>query len=219
MTLDEALKVSNQDIADFLDGLPPEKMHCSVMGREALRAAVCNYRGEIWSDDHEEGALVCKCFAVDEFMIREQIDENHLSSVEEVTGYTKAGGSCCACHEAIERILFEALEARGERFEPGGVAVRTEGQVTATPIPSGKTLVQRIRGIEAVLDAVRPELVRDGGNVELVDLDGQSLYLKLTGACSGCQLASATLGGIQQRLLEQTGEFFKLVPVERRALS
>jgi NifU-like protein len=212
MTLDRALQVSNQDIADYLDGLPPEKMHCSVMGREALQAAVANYRGEEWKDDHEEGALVCKCFAVDEKLIENTIRANGLSTVEEVVNYTKAGGGCSACHEGVEEILNRVLGESGKSFAP------TAG-TTPLPVQAGRprlTTVERIRRIEAVLDSVRPTLQRDHGDVELVDVDGRQVYVKMRGACAGCQMAAVTLEGIQERMVEALGEFVRVIPAEAR---
>lgn len=209
-TLDEALRVTNQDIADFLDGLPPEKMHCSVMGREALQAAVANYRGEEWKDAHEEGALVCKCFAVDSVMIEETVRANGLRTVEDVTNYTKAGGGCSSCHEGIEEILTKVLAERGETFrvQPAKTAARRAGAMTT---------LQRIRRIEGVIESIRAQLQADHGDVELVDVDGRTVYVNMSGACSGCQMASVTLEGIQQRLMEDLGEFIKVVPAARAA--
>ena len=209
-TLDEALKVSNQDIADYLDGLPPEKMHCSVMGREALQAAVANYRGEEWKDDHEEGQLICKCFAVDAVLIEDTIRANNLSTVQEVTNYTKAGGGCSSCHEGIEEILVKVLAERGESFKPGALPEAA---------PSGMTNLQRIKKIEAVLESVRPQLKRDGGDIELLDVDGKTIYVAMTGACAGCQMEALTLQGIQQKLMEELKEFIKIVPTKAGALS
>ncbi|MCB1755029.1 MAG: Fe-S cluster assembly protein NifU [Gammaproteobacteria bacterium] len=206
MTVTEALNVSNQDIADYLDGLPPEKMHCSVMGREALQAAVANYRGEVWKDDHEEGALICKCFAVDEVLIEETIRANNLTTVEEVSNYTKAGGGCSSCHEGIEEILEKVLLERGETFDPEADASKTR-----SPAPR-LTNLQRIKRIEELLDEIRPSLQRDHGDVELIEVAGRDIYVKMTGACSGCQMAAATLGGLQQHLVEGLGEFVQVLP-------
>ena len=213
-TLDEALAVSNQDIADFLEGLPPEKMHCSVMGREALQAAIADYRGEEWSDDHEEGELICKCFAVDAVLIEDTIRANGLTTVEEVAHYTKAGGGCAACHEGIEEILARVNGNAGVvgPSQPAPAPV-TPIAAEATPEVAALTTVQRIRRIEEVLESLRPMLQADHGDVELVDVDGNTIYVNLTGACSGCQMAAMTLGGIQQKLIEALGEFVRVVPV------
>ncbi|MDA8339482.1 MAG: Fe-S cluster assembly protein NifU, partial [Nitrospiraceae bacterium] len=103
-TLDEALETTNKDLADYLGGLPKEKMHCSVMGREALEAAIANYRGEKKPLEEKE-RLVCQCFEVTEDKIRRVAIENHLTTVEEITNYTKAGGGCGSCIPQIEEIL------------------------------------------------------------------------------------------------------------------
>ena len=209
-TLDQALQVSNQDIADYLDGLPPEKMHCSVMGREALQAAVANYRGEVWSDDHAEGDLVCKCFAIDAVLIEETIRGNHLKTMADVTNYTKAGGGCSACHEKIEDIL---IAVNGRLHANEVVVKKTQPAPAESPVKPKLTNYQRIRKIEDTLEALRPMLQRDHGDLTLVEVDGKKIYVTLTGACQGCAMEAATLGGIQHKLIEALGELVQVLPV------
>lgn len=106
-TLKEAEKITNQEIVDYLGGLPPEKMHCSVMGREALDAAIANYHGQSYEHSHDDGELICHCFGVGINKIKKAVWENHLTTVEEVTNYTKAGGGCGSCKMRIEEIIDE----------------------------------------------------------------------------------------------------------------
>lgn len=211
-TLDEALTVSNQEIADYLDGLPPEKMHCSVMGREALQAAIANYRGEAWSDDHEEGALICKCFAIDAVLIEETVRANGLTTVEQVANYTKAGGGCASCHEGIEEIL--AKVAKEVCTAPTAEKKPTPAAVPAAP---RLTNFQRIRKIEETVEAIRPMLQRDHGDIEIVEIDGKNIYVNLKGACVGCMMEAATLNGVQTKLVEALGEFVRLLPASQMA--
>ena len=230
MTLDEALQVSNQQIADYLDGLPPEKMHCSVMGREALQAAVANYRGEAWVDDHEEGSMVCKCFAVDSVLIEEVVRANNLTTVEQVTHYTKAGGGCCSCHEGIEEILANVSAERCTAPMPPSLADAPKPVAQPIAIHATKaaedpvakprlTNFQRMRKIEETIEAIRPMLQRDHGDIEVVEIDGKNIYVNLKGACQGCMMEQATLSGIQAQLVEALGEFVQLLPASLLAVS
>ena len=106
-TLEEAKKITNKEIADFLGGLPPQKMHCSVMGREAMEAAIKNFETGERTDRNLEDELLCTCYNVSENEVRRVITENQLTTVEEVTNFTKAGGGCGKCKEKIEKILKE----------------------------------------------------------------------------------------------------------------
>ncbi len=113
-TVEEALKITNKDIAEYLGGLPKAKMHCSVLGQEALEAAIRNYRGEPAMPHSHEGKLVCKCFGVTDQQILKAIRENNLSTAEEVTNFTKAGGGCGDCMPEIQELLRSARQpARG----------------------------------------------------------------------------------------------------------
>ncbi|WP_207262099.1 Fe-S cluster assembly protein NifU [Desulfovibrio sp. Huiquan2017] len=195
-TVEEAEKITNKDIAQYLGGLPREKMHCSVMGQEALEQAIKNMRGEAPSkaEHSHEGELICECFGVFDEEILQAIKENDLKTVEDVTNFTKAGGGCGKCIPDIERLL---AEARGEGVCPAPSAE------PAFPA-QGMTNIQRMHLIERVIDEdVRPKLKADGGNIELVDIDRDIVVIRFLGMCSGCPSSRATLEGLVETALRE----------------
>lgn len=202
LTLDTALQVTNKDIAEYLGGLPEAKMHCSVMGQEALEAAIFKYRG-IPLDVHEEdeGALICSCFGISESKIRRVIQENNLTTAEQVTSYVKAGGGCGSCLADIDDLIAAVTKESALNIATG---IATAQEQSQRPL----TTVQKIALIQKVLDEeVRPLLIADGGDVELYDVEGDRVQVALQGACGSCSSSTATLKvAIEAKLQERVSQ-------------
>ena len=175
-TLEEAEELTNEDIAAYLGDLPKEKMHCSVMGQEALEKAIAQYRGE--ADREIEGEIVCECFGITDREIERTVREHRLTSIEDVTGYLKAGGGCGNCHDKIQQIMD------GVFGQP----------VSIQPHPKKMTNIQKIKLIEETLEReIRPTLRQDGGDIELVDVEGHRVVVNLRGTCASCSKSQVTL--------------------------
>ena len=189
-TLDEAAKITNQDIADYLGGLPKEKMHCSVMGMEAMEAAIANYKGETLQK--ADGEIICECFGVTDLDIERVVTQNNLTTLEEVTDYTKAGGGCGKCHEKIEALLYRIMTKRKQEAEKD------------LEKPKKLTNLQKIKLIEETIEReIRPALKTDGGDIDLIDVEGDSVSVSLKGACAGCAASQFTLKDyVEQKLRE-----------------
>jgi len=210
MTLDQALAVTNQDIANYLGGLPEAKMHCSVMGQEALEAAIYNYRGiPLVSHEEDEGALVCSCYGITDSRIRRIIIENDLTTAEQVTNYVKAGGGCGSCLVNIDDILVSVLAEQEKNIQvvteiahqKDAVKKSLKSSSTQT-VTKPLTNLQKITLIQQVIDQeIRPFLMADGGDLELHDVDGDRVLVNLKGAWDSCSSRNDTLkGAIETRL-------------------
>ncbi len=205
-SVNDALKITNREIADFLGGLPKEKMHCSVMGQEALEAAVRNWKGE-GAVVQEAGEIVCKCFGVTDNTVRRAIRENGLKTLEDIIDYTKAGGACGQCHASLQALLDETL-ARMEMKEvdPAGAPA---GKSLEEIIPAKGRLsnLKRMQMIMQVMEEdIRPRLQQDGGDIELVDVDGSKVYVQLLAMCKGCPSGQQTVKGFIERALREKVE-------------
>ncbi len=181
MTLEEAEKVTNNDIVQYLGALPEEKMHCSVMGQEALQAAIAYYRGK--SVHKEESNLVCKCFGVTSKDIERVVIQNKLTTIEQVTHYTKAGGGCGNCHPLIKDIIDRCIQ---QMKHTGVTPTEREGKRLTT--------LQKIKRIEETIEQqIKPALRQDGGDLELIDIEGNRVYVALRGMCASCPASGVTL--------------------------
>ncbi|MBW1893876.1 MAG: Fe-S cluster assembly protein NifU [Deltaproteobacteria bacterium] len=186
MTLEEAEKVTNDDIAKYLGGLPKEKMHCSVMGQDALNKAITYCRGE--PEKKKQGEIVCECFGITDLEIKKAVSGNGLSSIEDVTDYIKAGGGCGNCHDKILEIIDSTKAEEGSDRKK----------------PARMTNIQKIKLVEEILEReIKPVLSKDGGDIELIDLEGDNVFVKMLGACAGCQTSQVTLKNFVQTKIRE----------------
>lgn len=192
-TLEEAMKVTNKEIAEYLGGLPEQKMHCSVMGREALEAAIDNYRHGSQAKHAIEGTIVCTCFGVTDKEIERVIRENDLTTVEQVTNYCKAGGGCGGCKGEIEKIIERV---QGEKVKE---------QALPTPRKGGKlTTIQKIQLIQQTInEQIRPALRAHGGNIELIDVEGDKVLIAFRGMCAQCKVSEYTMKDVVEAKLRE----------------
>ncbi len=225
-----ALKITNQDIVNYLEGLPQQKIHCSVMGAEALESAVFNWaqkRGvdleklgvQIHADVEREGRIVCKCFSLSEPYLRRKIEELNLRTIAEVTNATKAGGACAACHHApggLQDLLDEVWGAGGKKLRVIPRAEPAEPIPPPAPAPAPSlSPYQFAKKVEKTVDqVVRPMLVHDNGDIEIIDIKDTLVFCRLEGACAGCPSAGQTLKlMIEQTLKELVDERIRVIQV------
>ena len=237
-TLKEAEKITNQEIVDYLGGLPPEKMHCSVMGREALDAAIANYHGLSYENSHDDGELICHCFGVGVNKIKKVVWENHLTTVEEVTNYTKAGGGCGSCKMRIEEVIDEVwvdLEKCGVP-RPGhkptpipSITISTSSAPAGTfsSIISVTSASAAAAAVSASIDektknspiyeevkAILEEISKgfaDGSKVSLKSISGADVSVTLEGSISQGMMKDMTLGFVKQKLSDGTGRQINVI--------
>jgi NifU-like protein len=221
-----ALQIQNKDIVDYLNGLPEQKIHCSVMGAEALEAAVFNWaqrRGvdlkklgvDMHDEDTDEGRMVCKCFSLTEPYIKRKIRELNLKTIPQITNAIKAGGGCTSCHHVpggLQDLLDQVWGGQAAATSAGAIQLPV---LQAEPVSPEFSPYQFAKKVERVINEyIRPALRADGGDVEIMDIKGTLVYCSLRGACANCAGASQTLKiMIERNLKDQVDERIRVIEV------
>jgi NifU-like protein len=226
-TVQEAVKITNIDVEFALrdnpdtPAVPPQKMHCSVMAYDVIKKAAGLYMG-VDAESFEEEIIVCECARVSLKTLQEVIKLNDLTTVEQITDYTKAGGFCKSCikpggHEKREYYLVDIL--RDTRREMDEEKMKAAADAGSKGSFESMTLVQQIKAIDAQIDeSIRQFLIMDGGDMEVIDVkpsdDYIDVYIRYLGACNGCaSSATGTLYAIESTLKEKLSKKIRVLPI------
>ena len=226
-TVDEAVKITNIDVEmamrDDVDtpAVPPQKMHCSVMAYDVIKKAAAQYKG-VDMESFEEEVIVCECARITLSTLQEVIRLNDLTTVEQITDYTKAGAFCKSCikpggHEDKDVYLVDLIEEYEKEKMAAGATLCNEGGSGADF--AQMTIVQRIKAVDKVVDEhIRQMLIMDGGDMEILDIKENGanfdIYIRYLGACSGCASSSTgTLFAIENILKEKLDENIRVLPL------
>ncbi len=226
-TVQEAVKITNIDVEMALrddpetPAVPPQKMHCSVMAYDVIKKAAGLYMG-VDAESFEEEIIVCECARVSLGTLQEVIKLNDLTTVAQITDYTKAGGFCKSCikpggHEDREHYLVDILADTRKKMDEEKMAAAADAGATGDF--ESMTLVQQIKAIDAVIDeSVRQFLVMDGGDMEVIDIKNSDeyidVYIRYLGACSSCSSsATGTLYAIESTLKEKLSNKVRVLPI------
>ena len=228
-TVDQAVKITNIDVEFALrdnadtPAVPPQKMHCSVMAYDVIKKAAADYKG-VDMESFEQEQIICECARVSLATLKDVIRINKLTTVEQITDYTKAGAFCKSCikpggHEAKDIYLVDVLADMLAEREQEKLKTAADASAAGELTFDKMTLVQRIKTIDSVLDSdIRPMLVMDGGNMEIIDikenLPHYDLYIRYLGSCSGCSSGSTgTLFAIESVLQQKIDENIRVLPI------
>ncbi len=225
-TVDEAVKITNIDVEHAMrdnpdtPAVPPQKMHCSVMAYDVIKKAAAEYKG-VDMESFEQEVIVCECARVSLSTLREVIRLNDLTTIEQITDYTKAGAFCKSCirpggHEAKDIYLVDLLE----EYEKEKISKNTNTMAGGGAVAfADMTVVQKLKAVDRVIDDnIRQMLIMDGGDMEILDIkeNGQhiDIYIRYLGACSGCASSSTgTLFAIENILREKLDENIRVLPI------
>ncbi len=226
-TVDEAVKITNIDVEKAMrdepdtPAVPPQKMHCSVMAYDVIKKAAAQYKG-VDIGSFEEEVIVCECARVTLSTLKEVIRLNELTTIEQITDYTKAGAFCKSCikpggHEEKDVYLVDLLEEYEKEKMAASATLGNEGGASADF--AKMTIVQRIKAVDKVVDEnIRQMLMMDGGDMEILDIKENGanfdIYIRYLGACSGCASSSTgTLFAIENILKEKLDENIRVLPI------